>query len=381
VSAWFLVAYHFLFFWKFYKNPYLLCTSEMASTFFPHWLWMGKMLRRGIFPAVDAIYFKLPGSIPFLATFNPPSLLTAYLGSFLNQDNAFRLYVYSILAHYILGSFFAYLLFGNLFATITLIYAGYCIKLQQPTIAYTLAWIPAMFLKGWLGVLGCGMALVSGYYPILVYVMPVVAIVNPLALLGTLIALPQLIPFVGYFKRSVRVGQKVDRNFGRLPWWRLTDLFILSRTQNHVNGVHYPEVAMYMGIAPLFIFSLLFHQVPFPSFWYLVLASSICLAIGILPSIQRIPARALYLLTLSISILSSASIELLYTVALKYLTFLQCFLLLRNSSLYPSFPFSQWWDKPSRLYTKKPKMNNWPYITGYLEGRSVSEYRGAFALK
>lgn len=371
MSAWFLVAYHFLFFWKFYRNPYLLCTSELASTFFPHWIWMGRELRQGRFPAQDDIYYKLPGSIPFLATFYPPNLITAWLGSFLSLDKAFLLYMQSILTHYLVGSFLAYYLFGNLFAAITLVYAGYCIKLQQPTIAYTLAWIPAMFLEGWMGVLGCFMALVAGYYPILVYVLPIAIVANPICALGAIFAVPQIIPFLGYFRRSVRTTEVVDRNFGRLPWHRLTDLFIPRSDQQHVNGVHYPEVAMYMGIAVLFIWR--------ADVWLLALFGGILVSLGIVPSIQRIPSRALYLVTLAIATLASHS-PLLSTPLYSGLLILQCFLLLQNSSIYPSFPFSQWWDLPSRLYTKKPKMNNWPYVTGYLEGKSRSEYLGAFRL-
>ena len=362
-----LLLYNLIFFWKFYRNPYLLCTSEIASTFFPHWVWMGKELRRGVFPAQDDIYYKLPGSIPFLATFYPPNLIASYIGSFLKLDQAFRLYTYFIIGHYLLASLFAYYLFGNLFCALTLTYAGYCIKLQQPTIAYTLAWIPLAFKGGLLGAFGWGMSLLGGYYPVLVYVMPVILLLQPLSFIGGLfLASGQLLPFLGYFKRSIRNGQKVDKKFGRLPWWRLTDLFIPRKTQDHVNGVHYPEVAMYTGIAVLFIWQV--------SWWWIPIIFSSLVSVGVIPPFQRIPARALLLLAIAMAAIfseSSNSISLLI---------LQGFLLLQNASIYPSFPFSQWWDKPSILYTKKPKMNNWPHLTGYLEGRSISDYRGSFRL-
>ena len=365
-----LIAYHFLFFFKFYRNPYLLCTSEIASTFFPHWIWMGRELREGRFPAQDDIYYKLPGSIPFLATFYPPNLIASYIGSFLSLDNAFRLYAYFIIGHYFLASLFAYFLFGNLFCALTLAYAGYCIKLQQPTITYTMAWIPLAFKGGLLGGLGWAMSLLGGYYPVLVYVMPLILMLQPLSFIGgSLLASSQLLPFLGYFKRSIRCKEKTDKSFGRLPIWKLKELFIPPKTQDHVNGVHFPEVSLYMGIAVLFIWQ--------ASWWWAPLIFSILIVVGILPAIQRISSRSLYLFSVSLSILISSHFPQYGGVSLFLL---QGLLLLQNSSIYPSFPFSQWWDRPSRLYTKKPKMNNWPHLTGYLEGRSISDYRGSFRL-
>lgn len=367
----FLIAYWLLFWRKFLWNPYLLCTSEIASTFFPHWRWMGLELRAGKFPSQDDIFYKLPGSIPFLATFYPPNLITAYLGSFLKEDHAFRLYAYFIILHFLLCSFFAYGLFGNLFAALTLAYAGYVIKPNTPTFVFTATWVP-LALKGVvLGALAFNMSLLGGYYPILVYVLPVVAVIAPYSLFGAFLAAPQLIPFLGYFKRSVRMGEKVDKNFGRLPWYRLFDLINPSRFIGTVNGVHYPEVMMYMGIAPFFIFHF--------SWWWLPLFCSLLIVLGMLPSIQRIPGRAIYLLSFSIAVLASQNLQEASSLC-KSLILFQAFLLLRNSSIYPSFPFNQWWDKPSKLYAKKPKSYNWPFVTGYREGARISDYAGAFRL-
>lgn len=362
-----LFGYWLLFWRKFLWNPYQLCTSEIASTFFPHWRWMGKQLRQGIFPAKDEIYYKLPGSIPFLATFYPPNLLTAYIGSFLKEDHAFRLYAYFILAHYLLCSFFAFALFGNLFGAITLAYAGYVIKPNTPTFVFTATWVPLALIGGQLGGLAFGLSLLGGYYPILVYILPVVAVMGDYyTILGLFLALPQLVPFLGYFSRSVRMGEKVDRKFGQLPWCRLLDLINPSRFIGTVNGVHYPEVMMYMGIATLLLFSHL-------SMWHLGILLASLIALGIAPCVQRIPSRALYLLTLSIcgAMKVPESLPILL---------LQAFLLLKNASIYPSFPFNQWWDRPSKLYKKRPKSYNWPFVTGYREGVKISDYEGAFRL-
>ena len=358
-----LFSYWVLFWRKFLWNPYLLCTSEIASTFFPHWRWIGRQLRQGIFPSQDDIYYKLPGSIPFLATFYPPNLISAWLGSFLKEDHAFRLYAYFIIIHFLLCSFFAYELFGNLFGAITLAYAGYVIKPNTPTFVFSATWVP-LALKG--SAVGWAMALWGGYYPILVYIIPVVAFLQPIScILGSLLASAQLLPFIGYFKRSVRMTEKVDQNFGRVPWWKLSDLINPIRNIGTTNGVHYPEVMMYMGIAPLLIFH--------PSIFYIPLILSILVVVGLIPPFQRISARALYLLTLSFCLVALPFDSI-------YLFLIQAFLLLQNASIYPSFPFNQWWNKPSKLYSQKPKSYNWPFVTGYREGFKISDYVGAFRL-
>lgn len=363
-----LLAYWLLFWQKHLRNPYLLCTSEIASTFFPHWRWMGQQLRQGIFPAQDEIFYKLPGSIPFLATFYPPNLISAYLGSFLKEDHAFRLYAYFIIAHYLLCSYFAYALFGNLFGAITLAYAGYVIKPNTPTFVFTATWVPLALTGGPWGALGLNMSLLGGYYPILVYILPVVAIMGSYyTILAVLLAAAQILPFLGYFKRSVRMGEKVDRKFGRVPWYRLLDLISPKRFIGTVNGVHYPEVMMYMGIAPFLIANL-------RNIWGVTLLLGVMIACGLIPPFQRIPGRVLYLITLAISFLSQQA-----SISWIVLT-IQSVLLLRNSSIYPSFPFNQWWNKPSKLYAQKPKQYNWPFVTGYREGVRISDYAGAFRL-
>lgn len=361
-----LIAYWLLFWHKHFRNPYLLCTSEVASTFFPHWLWMGNELREGRFPAQDNIYYNLPGSIPFLSTFYPPSLLAAYIGSALELDSAFRLYAYFILAHFLLGSLFAYWLFGNLFSALTLTYAAYCIKPNTPCFVFSACWVPLALKGGLLGMIGLSMALCGGYFPILVYIVPVIAFLQPLSFLGgCFLALPQLLPFIGYFRKSIRMNAEPDVNFGKLPPFMLTGFFNPTRFMGTVNGVHYPEVMMYMGIAPFLIWK--------ASWWWLGIAVAVLICIGLLPSVQRIPARALYLLTFSIASLASHVPDILVV--------LQGFLLIGNSSIYPSFPFAQWWDRPSKLYNKKPKSYNWPFLTGYLKGERISEYQGAFRLR
>ena len=362
-----LTLYSILFFWKFWQNPYLNNTSEMATTFYPHWRWVGTTIKAGRLPFTDNIYYKYPACIPFLSTFYPPHLLTSLTGSF-------KVLQYSILCHYILGSWLSYTLFSRwcspevaLFGAITLTYAGYCVKLQQPCIPYTMAWIPGIFLGGWFGVLSMAMALYGGYYPILVYLMPFVLYVHPAeTVLGVLFALPQLIPFLWYFKRSVRWEETVSADFGRVPFSLLSNLVLPLRRRIHTNDVMFMETAMYMSLLPF-----LFIWYSTSRFWF-VLVFGLAVATGLIKPIQRIPARALYISTLAVTVLSTDGLTNLglNNVQCWLIVLLQATLLLYNRDIYPSFPFTQWWRSDHKMD-----------YTGYLSGVSLHEYRGAFRIK
>lgn len=359
-----LVLYHFIFFRRLYQNPYLLSTAEIASTFFPHWIWMGRKWQ-----ATDNIYYKYPACIPFLSMFYPPSIILSKITKYLSLDIDMKIYIYFILSHFLLGSLLAYHLTHSLFFAITVAYSGYMIKPHTPPAVYTMMWIPGCFIGGWLGVLSLCMAVLGGYWPVLVYVLPVLAIVNPLCLLGLIPALPQIIPFLWYWPKSVRAVEKLDRNIGKVPWWKFKDLIWPSDSVMPTNGVNYWEMHMYMGIAPFLIWNW--------SWWWILLALTVLIAIGIIPQIQRIPARVLYLLTFLISYFSILNSGL---QNLALLSLLNAFLLLRNSEVLASFPLTQWWNKPSKLYSK-PITDSWPFFSGYLFNKKLRDYRGAFALR
>ena len=348
----FLFCYWILFWWKFLKNPYLLCTSEIASTNFPFWSWMGRRWQ-----LTDSLYYKYPACIPFLSMWYPPNVIAAFIGRFLNEDLRFKFYVYSILSHYLLASFIAYKVFG-LFGALTLTYAGYCIKPQTPSFVFTMCWIPGMFLEWPLNAISASLAILGGYWPILVYLLPIVSVMSFKALfVGITLALPQIFGFLWYWPKSVRAIQVVV-DCGKAPFLKFLDLIRPTSSVAPTNGVHYPEVEMYMGIAPFFIFH--------PSWWWIPLVYSVLTISGILKPIQRIPARCCYLMTLSICFLSHG---------LKFpLVLIQAFLLLRNASIYPSFPFSQWWRKPDDLYPDGD-------YTGYLTDVKKNDYKGAFSLR
>lgn len=358
-----LVIYWLIFWQKFLRNPYLLCTSEIMTTNFPHWIWMGRKWR-----AEDSIYYRFPASIPFMSMWYWPNVCVSYISKFLCIDKAFTLYTWFILGHYLLASLIAYKVLG-LFGALTLTYAGYCIKPQTPSFVYTMCWMPGMLIGGWFGAFSCFMAITGGYWPILVYFMPVAVILNPWCLIGVIPCIPMLITFKSYWKKSIRHNQQTDRKEGRIPAWRLLDLVKPQESVSPVNGVHYPEVAMYMGIAPLFIFHF--------SSWQILLVCSLLILTGILPSIQRIPGRVLYISSFCISVLATQNFQnhLLYTnQLLTSLLLIQFFLLLKNSSIYPSFPFSQWWKRPSDAYPQAD-------YTGYLTNTKLNDYKGGFCLK
>lgn len=343
----------------------------MATTFYPHWVWMGSQLKKFNFPMKDNIYYIYPGCIPFLSTFYLPHLLTSLTGSF-------RVLQYSILAHYIFGSLLAFYMFSkwaspeaSLFGAITLFYSGYSIKIQQPTIIYTMAWMPGIFLGGWLGVLSMAMVFYAGYYPILIYLMPFILVMHTkTVLLGAFLALPQLIPFLWYYLKSVRTS--LNFKGGKVPFSKLIEFIIPVRNRVHTDGVMFMEMQMYSGIAFLFIF--LSHS----RFW-LVLGFGILIAVGVIRAWDRIPARAFYIVTLSLAVLATDGLTKLNASNPRVpfaMFFLQAVLLLFNRDIYPSFPFTQWWEKPFIYYKK--------YVfpgTHYLEETRGPQYAGAFSLK
>lgn len=362
INVFWLAIYHLIFYKKFYENPFRLCTSELASTYFPFWKWL-----RGRIVFKSDIYYPYPACIPFLSSFYPTHLITSFLSRFLSVDNAFRLFSIHILLHSFLASILAYFMFLQftdsntaLFGSLSLGYMAYAIKVFTPAAMYSMAWIPGCFIKGWFGAFSLGMAILGGYWPSLVYMVPFIVISNPGTILGALIGIPQIIPFIWYWPKSVRHKQKLDKNFGRVPLWRYLDFVFPNRTQNTINGVFWPEMAMFIGIVPILMRN-------FTILWVSTLLVSLTV------QIQRIQARGLYLLSFSLIMMVMNNIP-------WWLISIQAWLLLQNADIYPHFPFCQWWDKPSQIYKKYPE-TLWPNWTGYLTGKHIKWYEGGFSLK
>lgn len=365
-----LIIFHLAFWWKFYFNPWRLCTSEIVSNEYPHWLWMGRQLRKGIWPMKDNIYYREPGSIPFLCTFYPPYFVTAWISSFVTQNTSFKLYSYLIYIHSLLGSLFSYIIlykYGQLialFGALSLTYNAYMIRPQTACMMFTMAWIPACLVPGWFGMIAFGMAILGGYWPIILAGFPIF-LFNPSCLIGSLLALPQIIPFLRYYPKSVRAKKPFDKTWGRMPLKRF--FFQLRWPENGM--IHYPEYSFGVGVC---FFVALF----VPSWWWIVALYGFIGSQGVF-ILDRIPARFVYLVSFAVIMASISALDLLNSHFILGLTILQGFLLWKNRDIYPSFPFSQWW---TQISNHKFVGKEWPNNTGYMNEEHHHDYYGGFAL-
>lgn len=361
-----LVLYNLIIMRKWYKNPFKMCTSEIASTWFPFIRYSkGRILLK------DDIYYPYPACLPFLSSFYPINMLVGWLCQFFDMDRAFKIYAVNILLHFMLGSLLAFYSlrhFGYdiaLFGAISLTYSAYFLKTFMPEGVYTHTWILGAIGGGWFGAFSLGMAILGGYWPTLVYIFPVLVIWHPEIILGVLIGLPQIIPTLWYWPKSIRHHQTFDPNWGKVPWWRYVDLILPDTYHNSIRGVFWPEMSMYMGLA--------IALVPFAgwSWWWVPLLLSFFVRI------QRIRARSLYLFSFSAIMLALSGINpsLAFMLAL-----LQGFLLLTNVDIYPHFPICQWWKKPSEFFGKYVNSTDWPYFTGYIFSKHHMWYNGGFRL-
>lgn len=368
-----LVIFHFAFWWKFYTNPWRLCTSEIVSNEYPHWLWMGRQLRKGIWPMKDNIYYREPGSIPFLCTFYPPYFITAWLSSWMSKTNSFKMYTRLILLHSFLGSILSFIMFSQwvnpqiaLFGALSLTYTAYMIHPQTACEMFTMCWIPACLIKGW-GVLAFGLAILGGYWPIILAGFPIF-FYNPLCLCGSVLALPQIVPFFRYYPKSIRATKKLSPVWGRMPVKR----YIISLRWPENGMIHYPEYSFGVGIC----LPLAFYHFFFQHFggWAIMAIYGLIGSQGLF-ILDRIPARFVYLVSFSLIMASVFAIR--DTKYIIPMIILQGFLLWKNRDIYPSFPFSQWWRKISE---HKFIGKDWPNNTGYMNEEHHHDYYGGFAL-
>ena len=220
--------------------------------------------------------------------------------------------------------------------------------------------------------------------------------------LGLLIALPQLIPAVRYWPKSIRIGQTArdKQTIGSVPPTRLLKGLFTTRIHDQVDGVFYPEVCTYVGILGFIfaLFSTSWHQ------WILATLAG-CIAIGrycklfhwCSPLMLRIPARMCYFLNLALVFMAVAGLSRFQftSEALWVICLLQAFDLATNSSsLWPMQPFVQKWEKPSKtshtlligflyrnLGTYKVSGLPFPLSTGQIHGFRTLGYKGGSTLK
>ena len=180
-----LTTWHLLLFRTFYFiNPYHYATSELLEQVFPSWLHLGRSLRHGRLVVEDPYYYPDYAGLPFLSSFYPPHMVSAWLGSWLPLNQAFLLLVLTMVSHCWLASVSVYILAISMgaaplvagFASVTLSSLGYALK-QNSSIVYTLAWIPSWLLAcqsqlTLLSGISLGLMLLAGYWPIALYAVP-----------------------------------------------------------------------------------------------------------------------------------------------------------------------------------------------------------------
>lgn len=312
-----MILFHILFFWEVYTKPYTLATSELISTFFPSWLHLNGKPKKS-----DPYYWINYHGHALLGAYYPPNLLTSWIGNRISLNNAFKLQVYTILAH-VLGSSFAWYLLLRasfsievaLFGAITFSYCAVMQRYVQPYVVQTLAWLPVALMPQF-GFLGVGMMLLAGYYPYALYLLPIVFIINPWSMFGVILASPQLIAFFKYMPKTIKwkKAEKLDCGYWEYGW--------------------------YFGILPLF---LVYQYIPF----VILYAISVYLLREKLP---RVPERAFLPMIYMLIFFSLFSLTKNVWVAI----ILQCFdLWLINRKKCPFRPYTELYNQPKWAFNNK----------------------------
>lgn len=174
----FLTLYHLVLFRRFYfQNSYCYASSELLEQGYSSWVALGRAYRAGHL-VTDDTYYPDAHALPFLSSFYPPHAVTAWMSSFLTLNQAWGLYMVTMVSHCYLASVSVYILATHMgfaplpagFASLTLSTLGYAMK-QNSSIVYTCAWVPSLCLAAQLNSMGLfgislGMMLLAGYWPI-----------------------------------------------------------------------------------------------------------------------------------------------------------------------------------------------------------------------
>ena len=383
-----LIVYNFLFFWKIWINPFTISRSELLSTFYPSWLYIGRQLRQSKSWKHEPCYWLNFHAHPVLSSYYPPHVITSWIASFLNLDDAFVLLTHTILAHFIWMSLGWYFLLNIsytsipllIFGALTLTYSGYNIK-QQPCIVYTISWFPWLLYgiasnNVFIASLSCGMTFLSGYYPLGIQTLGISGLASLLwgwnllwVPVGILIGLPQLIPFLRYLPKTIRT------------------------VQSELVSVGFWEKAFFPGTPVFFLIWFSTSRV-----WPLLVIGSI-LALGVgQKCLPRISHRWLFTVQfclgwMAVSGLANLSIPAGATYALVILQGFSLYIV--NSSLIPTLPYAELWNRPSRAFKTRITAfleahldpNNrvsglpYPIFTGLINGFKTLGYSGGMQLK
>ena len=388
-----------------------LARSELLSTFFPTWVWQGRMWSTWRIPKYDSHYWLNAHSHPVLSTYYPIHVITSWWGSFMSLDRAFKTLVLSLALHLIWGCYGWFTLINTwsvpaiaLFGSITFSASGYCWK-QQPCFQYTVAWFPWLLYgiatnNYWLAGVASGMVYLTGYYPIGIQILAVASLAtiawspNPTTWLwipiGVLIGVVQLVPFLRYLPKTIRT--KENSGAGKVPWWHFASLIFPKAFRYSINGVGYWEMSYYVGLIPLF------------TIWYTgsravwLGVTAVLLMLGVCGKLlPRIPARFSYtfqfaLIWCTIDGLNRLNLP---TEALLCLILIQAFDLWHNNSpLLVNHPYAELYHKPSWSFNTKltryleanlgdARVSGLPYplFTGHINRLKTLGYSGGMQLK
>ena len=350
--------------------------SELLSTFFPTWLWQGRMWAKGKVPSYDIHYWGSAHSHPVLSTYYPIQIISSIIGSRLHINGSFIFYSWSLISHMVWCVLGWYLFLSQslslqiaLFGAITFTFQAAHLR-QQPCIIYTLSWFPWM-LYGLtthnilLSSVSIGMICLSGYYPLAVYLLPVSLIFCqwvPIGI-GLLIGLPQIIPFLKHLSSTIRGTVSAPSN---------------SPT----------EKKFYFGLTPIILLLLNFKLI------YLALLIP-CLCLFNKSTLFRVPQRALILScygAIYLSLLTMTKLTNNQVIALILVQSLD--LWIHNKEVMPARPFVELWQKPSRAFNNKltqyldkhlgeGKVSGLPYplFTGHINRFKTIGYCGSMQTK
>jgi len=285
--------------------------------------------------------------------------------------------------HYLLASVLGYFMFLKwttpeiaLLGAISIAYAGSAVKIQESCIVYTLCWIPGIFIGGWVGTMAAALGFLGGYWPILLYFVPLMFYVLGWKLFLVVLAISsiQIIPFLWYWPKTIHFGRR--SNIGKFPLWKLIDLFKGDTKGYKINGVFAFELACYVGfmIPVLAVFS--------HSRFLIIAVLSLLLSMSF--SAFRIPARGLHLACFSMiwCAMEAFSRLGLSQEAVFVFILVKGFCLLKNADMYPLTPFNEPIRTPKEhFYDDICDVSKFPHFTGYVHELNVRPYTGGFCLK
>ena len=381
-----LILYWFIFFRRYIFNPYSLATGEILSECFPNLMLAGEYWSKGKLPRDPYWYQDDIIGVGMSGVCYPPNIVMSIVMRKLSIDNAFRLYSYVFLLHFLFMSIGGYLLFGKgilgLIGGLLFGYSAVFIKHYPPIVA-TLAWLPwvLLFKSPFLVGFAVAISILAGYLPISLYFGYFFVFINPIGtFLGLLIASPFLYRVFRYFRKSTLIKATFQDKIaiGTVPKWKMLNFFLPLNLRHYINGVGFWETFFYMS--PVILFSL----VSFSSWWLGVLISGIFLfsvnAFKLFHKfMHRIPAKWGYILTIcliftTISGLNKCCINIQYA-ALG----ITALCLLENRNLMSYAPFHQPWQRPS--IALKEYTGEFPTTQGQIHHIKTEGYKGCFRKK